>query len=165
MSTRAEYVAQVVADLPRTYSNALPVIAPLKELAGKVYDNKVKPVVEITGATTLTIDDSGKLFVLKAAAGAQVTLPAVASSAGFKAKFVVGLAFATTNWTLKAATNKIQGGAIVNSTFVPGADENTISFVATAETLGDYITIECDGTNWYADGVAAAAGGITFTAP
>lgn len=163
--TRAEYIAQVVAQLPRTYAHALPVNAPLQELAGKVYDAKVRPVVNVTGALTLTIDDSGKIFSLNAAAGAQLTLPAVATSGGFKAKFVVAAAFATTAWTIKAASNKIQGGAIVNSTWVPGADENTITFAYAAETIGDFIDLECDGTNWYANGVAAAAGGITFTAP
>lgn len=163
--TRAEYIKQIIAEFPSSYSNVLPVRGAFAEIAGMAYDGKVRPVTVIAEATTLTIDDSGKLFSLQAAAGAQITLPAVSTSAGFKAKFVIGLAFATTNWTIKAATNKIQGGAIVNSTFVPAADENTVSFVATAETLGDYVNIECDGTNWYVDGVATAAGGVTFTAP
>jgi len=47
---------------------------------------------------------------------------------------------------------------------VPASNENTISFVATAETIGDFIEIYSDGTNFYADGVGAAAGSITFTA-
>jgi len=137
----------------------------LSELAGLTYDSLVKPVVNVTGAITLTIDDSGKLFSLNAAAGAQITLPAVATSAGFNARFVVALAFATTAWTVKAATNKIQGGVIVNSTLVPGADENTITFAHGAETIGDFVEIDCDGTNFYINGVATAAGGITLTAP
>lgn len=33
------------------------------------------------------------------------------------------------------------------------------------ETIGDYIEISSDGTNFYAYGIGAAAGGITFTAP
>lgn len=160
--TRDEFITKYAGG---HYGDAASLKLRLSEIAGMIYDNKVKPVTVIAAATTLTIDDSGKLFSLQAAAGAQITLPAVATSAGFKAKFVIGLAFATTNWTIKAATNKIQGGAIVNSTFVPAADENTVSFVATAETLGDYVNIECDGTNWYVDGVATAAGGITVTAP
>jgi len=163
--TKAEFQGLFNADVNKNYAFVLPVKQKIFDLAGKVYDALVKPPVNVTAATTLTIDDSGKLFSLNAAAGAQITLPAVATSGGFNARFFVALAFATTNWTIKAATNKIQGGAIVNSTFVPGADENTISFVATAETLGDFIELYCDGTNWYANGVAAAAGGITFTAP
>lgn len=128
-------------------------------------DGKQNSLIEVAAeAITLTDEDSGKTFVLNAAAGVAITLPSVAL-AGFKAKFVVGAAFATTDFTVVSATNVIQGGAIVDSTFVPAANENTVSFVATAETLGDYIEIESDGTNFYASGVGAAAGSITFTAP
>jgi hypothetical protein len=116
-----------------------------------------------TATGALTGLDSGKTIYLDAAEGFELTLPAL--TAGLKYKFVVGAVFATTNFTIVAATNVIQGGAIVNSVFVPAANENTISFVATAETIGDYIELECDGTNWYASGLGAAAGSITFTAP
>jgi len=119
---------------------------------------------DVTAAVTLTGEDSGKTFILKAAAGVAVTLPGVASQ-GWNAKFVVGLAFATTDFTIVSATDIGQGGAIVNSVFVPAANENTISFVASAETLGDYVEIVSDGTNWYINGVGASAGSITFTAP
>lgn len=128
-------------------------------------DKKLAENVEtISAAKTLTASDSGKRFTLSAAAGAEIALPAVAI-AGFNARFTVGLAFATTNWTIVSATNVIQGSFDVNSTLVPAANENTISFVATAETVGDYFEIYSDGTNFYAYGVAAAAGGITATAP
>ena len=116
----------------------------------------------ITGAVTLDASDSGKFFTLSAAAGAQVTLPAVAI-AGFKARFTVGSAFATTNWTLRAATAVIQGSVDVNSVLVPSANRNTVSFVATAETVGDFIELYSDGTNFYAYGIGALAGAITFT--
>lgn len=159
---KAEFIAKYSGGY---YGDQSSLESKLAALSGLVYDALVRPVTVVAAAVTLTMEDSGKIFSLNAAAGAQITLPAVASSAGFKAKFVVGLAFATTAWTIKAATNKIQGGAVVNSTFVPGADENTITFAYGAETIGDYINLECDGVNWYADGVAAGVGGITFTAP
>jgi hypothetical protein len=114
-------------------------------------------------ATTLTASDSGNVFTLSAATGKAITLPSVAVD-GFKAKFVVGAVFATTNFTIVAPTSKIQGGAIVNSVFVPASNENTISFVASAETIGDYINIVSDGTNYYVEGAGALAGSITFTA-
>lgn len=116
-----------------------------------------------TAAVTLTAADSGKEIYLDAAAGFAITLPAV--TAGLKYKFIVGSAFATTDFTVVAATDVIQGGAVVNSTFVPAANENTISFVNTAETVGDYVELSSDGTNWYASGNGALAGAITFTAP
>ena len=116
-----------------------------------------------TAASSLDVSDSGKTIMLDAAAGFAINLPGV--QAGLKYKFVVGSAFATTNFTVVAPADKIQGGAIVNSVFVPASNENTISFVATAESVGDYIELECDGTNWYASGNGALAGSITFTAP
>ena len=66
-------------------------------------ERQLAEVEAVTGAITLTAEESGKVFILKAAAGAQITLPAVATSAGFRFKFVIGLAFATTNWTVLAA--------------------------------------------------------------
>lgn len=127
-----------------------------------VYGDNEVVVETISGARTLTQFDSGKEFTLSASAGAQITLPSVAKK-GFKAKFTVGSAFATTNWTIVSATNVIQGSADVNSTLVPGANENTISFVASAETIGDYVELYSDGTNFYAYGIGAASGAITFT--
>lgn len=119
-------------------------------------------IVTVTGATTLTKGDSGKIIVLNAAGGAAIALPAVGSKWNFK--FIVGAAFATSNWTVVATTNVIQGGAIVNSVYVPGVNENTISFVASAETIGDFIEVYSDGTNILSNGVGAAAGSITYTA-
>ena len=120
-------------------------------------------VENITGAITLDAEDSGKVFILKAATGAQITLPAVASSAGHNYRFIVGQLFATTAWTIKAASNVIQGGVNVNSVNVPGADENTITFAHAADTVGDFVELKCDGTNWYVSGLGTAAGAITLT--
>ena len=124
----------------------------------------ISNVEVLTVATTLVSEDAGKVFSLQGATdGAAIALPVVES--GFNARFYVGAAFATTNWTIVATTNVIQGSANVNSVSVLAANENTISFVATAETVGDYIDIESDGTNYFVSGVGAAAGGVTFTAP
>ena len=125
--------------------------------------DEAEKIKTIAVATTLTDSDSGKVLILNASAGKVVTLPSVAI-AGFNLKVIVGSAFATTNFTVVAPTAKIQGGSIVNSVFVPAADENTISFVASAESVGDYVEIVSDGTNFYANGVGALAGSITFTA-
>lgn len=118
----------------------------------------------LTGATTLTAEDSGKVFLLKAAAGAQITLPAVATSNGFRFKFIVGQLFATTDWTVKAASNVIEGSVLVNGAHVAGVNENTISFVASAEAVGDFVELVSDGANWYVNGSGVAAGSITLTA-
>tara|TARA_R110000823_G_C15940214_1_gene500386 strand:+ start:1465 stop:1899 length:435 start_codon:yes stop_codon:yes gene_type:complete len=118
---------------------------------------------DLTGVATLTAEDSGKCFSLKAAAGAVITLPAVAS-VGFNARFVTGLAFATINWTIVSPTDVIQGNALVAGAHVAASNENTISFVATAESLGDYVDILSDGTNYYVSGSGVTAGSIIFSA-
>jgi len=127
-------------------------------------ERQLAKVEAVTGAITLTAEDSGKVLILKAAAGAQITLPAVATSSGLRFKFVVGLAFATTNWTVLAASNIIEGSVIVNGSHVAGVNENTISFVASAESVGDFAELVCDGTNWYVNGSGVTAGAITLTA-
>lgn len=127
-------------------------------------ERQLANVEAVTGATTLTAEDSGKVFILKAAAGAQITLPAVATSAGLRFKFIVGQLFATTDWTVKALSNAIEGSVLVNGAHVAGVDENTISFVASAESIGDFAELVCDGTNWYVNGSGVSAGAITLTA-
>jgi len=127
-------------------------------------ERQLAVVEAVTGATTLTAKDSGKVLILKAAAGAQITLPAVATSAGLRFKFIVGQLFATTDWTVKALSNAIEGSVLVNGAHVAGVDENTISFVASAESIGDFAELVCDGTNWYVNGSGVSAGAITLTA-
>lgn len=131
-----------------------------------ISNDELRQVLEtqvISSAITLSAADSGKQFSLNAAAGAQITLPAVATSAGLNFRFTVQALFATTAWTILAASSVIQGGVIVNSVNVLGANENTITFVASADTIGDFVQLHCDGVNWYVSGVGATTGAITLT--
>lgn len=118
---------------------------------------------ELTAATTLTAADSGKTLYLNLTAGFATTLPAPAD--GLKFKFVLSAAI-TGDMTIvtNASANIIQGTVIVNGASVVGANEDTITFANAAETVGDFVELESDGTNWWITGVAAAAGGITLTA-
>ena len=119
-------------------------------------------VETLAAAQTLIAADSGKTFILSAAAGATITLPALKSGLNFK--FIVGAAFATTNWVVASAeAAKIQGVLVVNGASVDAADEDQINFVNSAETVGDHIELICDGTYWYASGVGSQAGSITAT--
>ena len=131
-----------------------------------ISNDEIRQVLEtqvISSAITLSAADSGKLFSLNAAAGAQISLPAVASSAGLNFRFTVQALFATTAWTIVAATAVIQGGAIVNSVNVASANRNTITFATAADTIGDFVQLNCDGVNWYVSGVGHTAASITFT--
>jgi hypothetical protein len=130
------------------------------------YSNDVTRIFQdvetLAAAATLTAADSGKTYILSAAAGATITLPALKSGVHFK--FIVGAAFATTNWVVASAeASKIQGVLVVNGASVDAADEDQINFVNSAETVGDHIELICDGTYWYASGVGSQAGSITAT--
>jgi hypothetical protein len=118
----------------------------------------------VAAAKTLTAADSGKTFLLQAAAGAAITLPLPA--AGLNYKFIVGQAFATTAWTVvtSASANIIQGTVTVNGASVLGADEDTITFAHAAENVGDWASVISDGTDWYVSGLGSAASSITLTA-
>jgi len=127
-------------------------------------------VVETLSATqTLTKGDSGKVFILDAAAGKTITLPALAE--GLRFKFIVGAAFATDNWVIASSEGDNINGIIADMgatvAGVPAAGEDQINFVASAETIGDYIELICDYGNsqWLVSGMCAANGGITATDP
>lgn len=137
------------------------------------YSNDVKRIFSevevISAAQTLTAADSGKVFILDAAAGATVTLPAIAEGLTFR--FVVGAAFATTNWVIDSAEGDNINGIIIDMggtpAGVPASGEDQINFVASAESIGDYVDFVCDSANsqWLVSGMCAANGGITATDP
>lgn len=126
--------------------------------------NDVKRILDktvtVSAATQLYHADSGTTYFLNAAAGKAITLPAVKNGVSFK--FITAAAFATTAWTVTGGAAVIQGSIIVNGAKVAGANETTITFAHAAETVGDHVELQCDGTNWFLSGVADAAGGITL---
>lgn len=123
--------------------------------------NKVET---ISSASTLTEADSGKWYELNNATGVTVTLPAVKSGVNFR--FVVGAAFATDNFIIDSAEgDNINGILVVNGASVSASGEDQINFVASAETVGDFIDIWSDGSGWYVSGIGNSAGSITATDP
>jgi len=121
-------------------------------------------LMAITADTVLTAADSGKTILLDAI-GEIITLPAVATSAGVKYKFLGTAAVAASDWTIVAATNVIFGSAQVAGAVVAADTENTITLVVAKFLKGDWVTLESDGTNWYVEGSVVTSAGCTFTAP
>ena len=133
-------------------------------------DSKDLNLVETLAAdTTLTREDSGKTFILDNATGEVVTLPSLAP--GLKFKFIVGAAFATDNWIVDSAEGDNINGVISDMGSTPAgviaSGEDQINFVATAETIGDWIELVADDGNsqWLVTGTCGANGGITATDP
>lgn len=139
------------------------------------YSNPVlrerEAVNTISAATTLTAADVG-IHVLDAAAGATVTLPSLPTDGKeLYFKFIVGAAFDTTNWVIDSAEGDNINGGIVDIGSTPAAvvasGEDQINFVATAETIGDWVELisDADNSQWIVNGVCFANGGITATDP
>jgi len=136
--------------MPTTYSNN----------PERIFRN----VQVVTDDITLTAADSGKLIFMNAAGGGTITLPAL--KAGVNFEFIVGATAPTTAWIVDSAEgDNISGVLTVNGALVAAVDEDQINFVASTAVSGDKIRLECDGTNWYVEGLGSAAGSITATDP
>ena len=123
----------------------------------------------ISSALTLDKSYSRKVLILDAAAGATITLPALADGLIFK--FVIGANFATTNWIIDSAEGDNINGFIADMgatvAGIQAVGEDQINFVASAETIGDFVELICDYGNsqWLVNGMCGANGGITVTDP
>jgi len=119
----------------------------------------------VTGTNVIGADESGSTFFLASATEFVSTLPAPA--AGLHFKFIVTAAPAEASYTIttNASANIIKGVA-VNAAGAAGdtaTGEDTISFVDGQALAGDWVDLECDGTNWFAVAYSAVAAGVTFT--
>ena len=118
----------------------------------------------ISADTTLTAGNSGTWYKLDNSTGKAVTLPALKSGLNFR--FIVADNFATDNFIIDSAEgDNISGVLVVNGASVVAADEDQINFVASAETVGDFIDIWSDGSAWFVSGIGSGAGSITATDP
>ncbi len=111
-------------------------------------------VENITEATTLTNEDSGKVFMLDSAGGAySITLPVAASlEAGWHCKFIVKEDTPSNDITIAAGSAILDGvnddgqGNTANST--AGTAKSNI-IVEAASKQGDFVDLLTDGTSYY----------------
>ena len=114
----------------------------------------------LTADVTLTGADSGKTFLISGT-GYTVTLPAV--SAGLKFKFVVSAAFSTDTVVQTPSDNRdiLNGGVIVNGAIVEADAVDKVTFEDGAESIGDFVEVSSDGTNYFLFGNGNASSSIT----
>ena len=126
------------------------------------------PVETLTAARVVVNADSGTTFICSGSAGKAITLPAVADvTAGWNCKFIVGQAFATTDWIITATAAIMVGG--INELEVDTSDDGpstvagtTINIELGAETIGDFVEFVCDGTKFYINGQSKLDGAFTL---
>jgi hypothetical protein len=118
-------------------------------VSGTLTGSLKEPQVTPAASTTLTVAQSGSTFNL-GTAGVNLTLPAVASSAGVKYKFVISAAYATDNITVTSAEgDNIEGSLLVAGAVVDCDASDVITSVADGENLGDFWEIFSNGTKWF----------------
>lgn len=134
-------------------------------LGSSILSGFAKDVSVLSTGTTLTAADSGKVFLLVQGTSAKTaTLPVAASGLNFR--FVLKTAHATYKWEIVQASSADDFVGHIAASAAAGATasgSNTlIKFVNNVSVPGDYVALECDGTNWYVSGMAAATGGVIF---
>ena len=132
---------------------------------GRVFFNTRENCHSITGNYQMIASDSGKTFFNKVAAGATVTLPAIADAQeGWNCRVVVGTVTTSNNYiiTEKTAsdTNKILSLMSIleidtNDDGLTDTGHTTITFEGTP-ALGDHVRITTDGTKYYAVGLGVS---------
>ena len=128
------------------------------------FSNDVSRILDkyetLTANVTLTGADSGKTFLISGT-GYTVTLPA--PSAGLKFKFVVSAAFSTDTVIQTPSDNRdiLNGGVIVNGAIVEADDVDKVTFEDDAESIGDFVEISSDGTNYFLFGNGNAASSLS----
>ena len=165
--------------LTTTIDSYLPLsfgVADIRLLNGETISNATNGVINMSGAAvlnriatssptadaTLTAAQSGTTFFM-GTAGVDLTLPAIAGTSGVWYRFVDSTAVVTTDMTVVAPANLLQGPIDVTSTLVLCTSEDVILFEADADVIGDWVEVRSDGTNWFVTGQAQATGGITCT--
>ena len=111
---------------------------------------------------------SGTSYLLRnPPADGVVNLPIVTTAAGCKWKFLITEPLAN-NWVITPTTSVIDGSLVIGPSagpqLVPGTASASITLVgaATGARAGDWVTLECDGTNYYCAGQGAAAACMTI---
>lgn len=140
-------------------ANATHFSGPLYVGGVPIAQNSSALTVSPSAATTLTASQSGSLVLLDAAAGYAVTLPSPA--AGLSFRFVVKSLFATTDWVITSASANMYGTIMEAGALQAVAGATTINLELGADTIGDYIDVYSDGTNWYVAGSTAQAASVT----
>lgn len=115
-----------------------------------------------TVAMTYTVTDSGKTIYIPGT-GSTHTLPPATANHGMVFRFIVGEAFGTNMVITADPVASIYGTLDVDSGVLPCQDEDVVTIVASAESLGDYVTFRSNGDNWYVRGVGELTGAMTCT--
>ena len=132
---------------------------------GRVFFNTRKNVHTLTAAYQVLASDSGKVSMLNSAGGTfNVTLP-TSLEAGLMYKFIS--VDTTADVQILGTTDIIDVVGLDSETDVGFSGAGTAKGKIIMEQAGhksQYVNLYCDGTGWYAEGMASVDDGITVAA-
>jgi len=115
-------------------------------------------VTDLTTTTTLTADDSGKIFTLDSAGGAyDVNLPAVTDAAGCVFTFVVKEDTPTADITLKSNGANIFGNLAIQS---DTNEDNRVACAGVTNVLVDTTALQGDSVTFVGTGTMYVVSGF-----
>ncbi len=127
--------------------------------------------VTATGATALTLNDTGKVVFLDNIGGLTVTLPLISTIVkGWNVKFLVksnpfGGSYIISKGSSDSAN--LYGGFLTNATAGAAATGlfagSSINFVAGKSYRGDIVNVSSDGVRYFFNGQVQAADGATVS--
>ena len=138
---------------------------------GRVFFNTRKNVQSLTASYQMLAGDSGSVFMLNAAAGLTVTLPAVADAQdGWNCSIYIATNISSNTGIITEKTSDDTDVIIAQfvELEVDTADDGpssvgctTLTFANALDTIGDNLHIVCDGSKYYVTGSTKLDGAVT----
>jgi hypothetical protein len=140
--------------------------------SGRAFADR-KKVQSITADITLEKADCGTYMMLNVASGCTVTLPSISDAGeGWWCRFYVATNCSSNTYVIQenagSDTDTIIGG--INELEVDTSDDGPsstgctfITFANALDTVGDFVEVICDGSNWYIFGQSKLDGAIALT--
>ena len=115
-------------------------------------------VKTLDSSQTLSVADSGKVFICSQAGAYDITLPAASDAKGWQGTFILGTA-GSNDFDIISGTPDVMYGVEVGDTNTSIDASDKIVFIASNAVVGDRADIFCDGTNYYVTMFAVADAG------
>ena len=116
-------------------------------------------VKTLAANTTLSMADSGKVFICSQAGAYDITLPEVGDAKGWVGTFILGTA-GSNDFDIIGGTADVMFGAIVGDTNTTINAADKVTFAASNANKGDRIDIVCDGASYFVTSWADAAADV-----
>ena len=114
----------------------------------------------IAAAKVLTADESnGQTYILDGGTGVGITLPV--ATQGWRAKFIIGAAFATDFVFTAETAGTLQGNVMEAGVVQAISAADTITLEDDAEAIGDFLEFSSDGTSIFVFGSTLTALSVT----